>query len=143
MGTGLALLTAGFTWVAVRGSLATSWVGLTLALLVSGIGISMALPTVPTAVLSSVAPSEMGKASGINNMMQRFGGVFAVAIGSAVFTSYAHVGSAANVAVSNGFRPAIAVSALLALLGALSALALTKRGENSTAIEPAAELIAA
>src|SRR5204862_4824954 len=37
MVTGLALLTAGFTWVAVRGSLATSWVELTLALLVSGI----------------------------------------------------------------------------------------------------------
>ena len=42
----------------------------------------MALPTVPTAVLSAVAPHEMGKASGINYMAQRFGAVFAVAIGN-------------------------------------------------------------
>ena len=50
-----------------------------LALLVSGIGISMALPTAPTAVLSAVAPDEMGKAAGINYMAQRLGGVFAIA----------------------------------------------------------------
>jgi EmrB/QacA subfamily drug resistance transporter len=71
MVTGLALLSAGFVWVALKGSLTTSWVELTLALLVSGIGISMALPTVPTAVLNAVAPHEMGKASGINYMAQR------------------------------------------------------------------------
>jgi nitrate/nitrite transporter NarK len=140
---GLALQATGFAWVALIGSPHASLLELLLALFVAGAGTSMALPTVPTAVLSSVSPSEMGKASGINNMMQRFGGVFAVAIGSAVFTSYAHVGSASNVAVSDGFRPAIAVSAVLALLGALSATALTKRGQNSAAIEPAAELIAA
>ena len=44
-----------------------------------GSGISMALPTVPTAVLSAVAPQEMGKASGVNYMAQRFGAVFAIA----------------------------------------------------------------
>jgi len=66
MVTGLALLSAGFIWVALKGSLTTSWVELTLALLVAGIGISMALPTVPTAVLNAVAPREMGKAAGIN-----------------------------------------------------------------------------
>ena len=38
------------------GPLAASWLELTIALLVSGVGISMALPTVPTAVLSAVAP---------------------------------------------------------------------------------------
>jgi len=140
---GLTLQAAGFAWVALIGSPHASLLELLLALFVAGAGTSMALPTVPTAVLSSVAPSEMGKASGINNMMQRFGGVFAVAIGSAVFTSYAHVGSAANVSVSDGFRPAIAVSAVLALLGALSAIALTNPGEPSAAIEPAAEPIAA
>ncbi len=53
---GLSMLTAGFAWVAWRGSLATSWVEIVIALLVAGVGISMALPTVPTAVLSAVAP---------------------------------------------------------------------------------------
>src|SRR5262249_2797668 len=60
MVAGLSMLTAGFAWVAWRGSLDTSWVELVIALLVAGVGISMALPTVPTAVLSAVAPQELG-----------------------------------------------------------------------------------
>ena len=96
---------------------------LVLALLVAGIGISMALPTVPTAVLSSVAPPEMGKASGIINMMQRFGAVFAIAIASSVFAAFGHLGSTAG--VTAGFRPALAVAAVLSLLGAIAAAAVT------------------
>ena len=106
-----------------------------LALLVAGIGISMALPTVPTAVLSSVAPSEMGKASGISNMMQRFGAVFAIAIASSVFAAYGHLGSPAG--VTAGFRPALAVAAVLSLLGAVAALAVTApAGQSGAGWEP-------
>jgi EmrB/QacA subfamily drug resistance transporter len=123
MATGLFLQTAGFAWVAVRGSLSTSWVELDVALLVAGVGVSMALPTVPTAVLNAVAPEELGKASGINYMMQRFGAVFAIAVASAVFTAYGHFGTPAG--VTGGFRPAIAACACFALLAALSALAIT------------------
>ena len=93
MVTGLSLQALGFIWVAAHGSMATSWIELDAALLVAGIGISMALPTVPTAVLSAVAPQEMGKASGINYMAQRFGAVFAIAIASAVFSANGHLGS--------------------------------------------------
>ena len=89
---GLSMLTAGFAWVAWQGSLRTSSIELVVALLIAGIGISMALPTVPTAVLSAVAPHEMGKASGINYMAQRFGAVFAVAIGSTLFATYGGLG---------------------------------------------------
>ena len=104
MVTGLTLQTLGFTWVAARGSLATSWIELMLALLIAGIGISMALPTVPTAVLNAVAQTEMGTASGINYMAQRLGTVFAIAFGSAVFSAHGHLGSPA--AVTAGFaRP--------------------------------------
>ncbi len=119
MVTGLALQAIGFIWVAARGSLATSWIELTVALLVAGIGISMALPTVPTAVLSAVSPEEMGKASGINYMAQRFGAVFAIAIASAVFSAYGRLGTPAS--VTAGFRPALSVCAGLALLAALTA----------------------
>ncbi len=134
MVTGLALLAGGFAWVAVRGSLATSWVELTLALLVAGIGISMALPTVPTAVLSAVAQHEMGKASGINNMAQRLGGVFAIAISTAVFTGNGHLGTPAS--VTSGFRPALAACAGLALLGTLSALAIPSRAPRRPVPDP-------
>ena len=123
MATGLFLQAAGFVWVAVRGSLSTSWVELDIALLIAGIGISMALPTVPTAVLNAVAPSELGKASGINYMMQRFGAVFAIAIASAVFAAHGHLSTPAG--VTDGFRPALAACAGFALLAALSALAIT------------------
>ena len=83
----------------------------------------MALPTVPTAVLNAVAPRELGKASGINYMMQRFGAVFAIAVASAVFAAYGHLGTPAS--VTDGFRPALAACAGFALLAALSALAIT------------------
>ena len=107
---GLTLLTAGFAWVAWRASIQTSWVEIVIALLVAGIGISMALPTVPTAVLSAVSPHEMGKASGVNYMAQRFGAVFAVAIGSSIFATSGGLGSPA--AVTAGFKPALWACAL-------------------------------
>ena len=120
---GLSLEALGFVWVAVRGSLGNSWIELAAALLLAGIGISMALPTVPAAVLDAVAPDEMGKASGINNMVQRFGTVFALAIASAVFAAHGHLGSPA--AVTAGFRPALWVCVCFAVIAALSGLAIT------------------
>jgi len=125
MVVGLALQTLGFGWVAVHGSLSTSWVELVVALLVAGIGISMALPTVPTAVLSSVAAVEMGKASGISAMSQRFGAVFAIAIASAVFSAHGNLSNPA--AVTAGFRPALWSCVIFAALAALTSVAITTR----------------
>jgi EmrB/QacA subfamily drug resistance transporter len=132
MVAGLSMLTAGFVWVAWRGSLATSWIELVIALLIAGVGISMALPTVPTAVLNAVAPEEMGKASGINYMAQRFGAVFAIAIGSAVFSANGHLGSPAS--VTAGFRPALWACACFAVLAALTAFCISPR--RTAAIVP-------
>ena len=123
--TGLLLQAAGFSWVAATASVTGGPLGLVLALLVAGVGVAMALPAVPTAVLSSVPPAELGKASGILAMMQRFGAVFAIAIATSVFGAFGGLGSAAD--VTGGFRPALAVSAGLSLLGALTALAITAR----------------
>ena len=128
MVTGLFLQAAGFAWVAIAGSLSTSWVELDIALLIAGVGVSMALPTVPTAVLNAVAPRELGKASGISYMMQRFGAVFAVAVASAVFAAYGNLGTPAG--VTDGFRPALAACAGFALLAALSALAIVPAKER-------------
>jgi len=141
MVAGLSLQAIGLIWVAVRGSLATSWVELALALLVAGIGISMALPTVPTAVLSAVSPEEVGKASGINYMAQRFGAVFSIAIGSAVFSAYGHLGTPAT--ITAGFRPALWAAAALALLAAGGAAAITSRTQTVANVERADLPIAA
>jgi EmrB/QacA subfamily drug resistance transporter len=123
MATGLFLQAAGLAWAADKGSLSTNWVELDIALLVAGVGVSMALPTVPTAVLNAVAPNELGKAAGINYMMQRLGPAFAIAIASAVFAAYGHLGTPAS--VTDGFKPALAACAGFALLAALTALAIT------------------
>jgi EmrB/QacA subfamily drug resistance transporter len=129
---GLLIQAVGLGWVALRASVDPSYVEIVLALLVAGIGISMALPTVPTAVLGAVDAQEMGKASGINTMMQRFGAVFGVAIGSAIFSAYGRLGSPA--AVTDGFKPALAACAALSLLGAAVALAV---GGRARAAAPA------
>ena len=139
---GLTLQATGFIWVAARGTLSTSWVELTVALLVAGIGISMALPTVPTAVLSAVSPEDMGKAAGINYMAQRFGAVFAIAIASAIFSTYGHLGTPAS--VTAGFRPALWACAAFAVLAAVSAAAVRPRKPATAAqLDPSELPIAA
>jgi EmrB/QacA subfamily drug resistance transporter len=139
---GLALQAIGFVWVAARGSLGTSWIELVAALLVAGVGLSMALPTVPAAVLDAVAPEEMGKASGINYMAQRFGTVFALAIATAVFSAHGHLGSPA--AVTAGFRPALWACVGFAVLAAFSGIAITSsRSKTLIQAEPTEQPVAA
>jgi MFS family permease len=141
MVTGLTLQALGFAWVAARGSLHTSWVELVIALLVAGIGVSMALPTVPTAVLNSVAQAEMGKASGVNYMAQRFGAVFAIAIASAVFSSHGNLSNPS--AVTAGFQAALWSCVAFAALAALSSAAITSRALRASADTEAADTLVA
>ncbi|MDR2985604.1 MAG: MFS transporter, partial [Nocardiopsaceae bacterium] len=125
---GLVLQGAGFSWVAVEASATAANAWIVVALFVAGIGIAAALPTVPAAVLSSVRPAEMGKASGVSNTMQRFGAVFAVAIGGSVFAAFGHLGAPAD--VTSGFKPAMAVAAALSLIGAMTALGIRGAGKE-------------
>jgi EmrB/QacA subfamily drug resistance transporter len=140
MAVGLLLQTIGFAWVALTVSHAST-AAIVVALLIAGVGISMALPTVPTAVLNSVAPAEIGKASGINYMMQRFGAVFGIAIAGAIFSAHGHLGSPA--AFTDGFKPALAACAILSLLATLAATCVVPaRRPEARELEPA-ELTAA
>jgi hypothetical protein len=83
----------------------------------------------------------MGKAAGVNNMAQRFGTVFALAIASAVFSAHGHLGSPA--AVTAGFRPALWTCACFAVLAALSAIAMTSSRQATSPRAAAADLPAA
>lgn len=136
---GLSMQAAGFAWVAGRGTLTTGWIEITLALLVAGVGISMALPTVPTAVLNSVAPSDMGTASGVNYMAQRLGSVFAIAIASAVFSAHGTLATPAS--VTAGFRPALWSCAILAILAAAASIAIPAQGQTTAARHEPAPLM--
>jgi len=123
--TGLLLQAAGLFWVADIAAVGASYTQFVIPLIIAGVGISMTLPTVAATALGAVPPADIGKASGVNNTLQRFGGAFAVAAVTAVFSSYGHLGSPASVV--SGYRPALAVSACLSLIGALAALAVGRR----------------
>ena len=135
--TGLFLQAAGLAYIAVVASTTTSYVQIVVPLVVAGIGISMSIPATPTAALGAIRPQDAGKASGVLNTLQRFGAVFGVAIVSAVFAGSGQL--TAPAAVTSGFRPALAVSAAISLLGAASALAIGKavRARSGAAGEPA------
>jgi len=125
--TGLLMQGAGLAWVA---SLAATTAGggygrFVIPLIVAGIGVSMALPTAPTATLGAVPAGDVGRASGVSNTMQRFGGAFGIAIVSAVFAAHGHFGSAAS--FTSGYRPAMVVSAVISLAGAVAAVAVGRR----------------
>lgn len=122
MAAGMLLQGLGLACFALLATTSVGYGQLVMPLLIAGVGVSMALAAIPTAVLSAVAPSDMGKASGANSTFQRFGSVFGVALVTGVFAANGHLGAPA--AFVAGFRPAVAVAAGLSLLGTLTALAI-------------------
>ena len=141
MAAGMALQAAGLGWTALDVASGARYTQLVLPLVIAGVGISMTIPTTPTAALGAVPPADMGTASGVQSTLQRFGAVFGVAIVSAVFSASGHLGSAAG--VLSGVRPALAASAGLSLLGALTALAVGRRRERAAVVAPAELAVAA
>jgi EmrB/QacA subfamily drug resistance transporter len=133
MVAGLALQGSGLVWVALGATSTAGYGRFVLPLIIAGVGVSMAVPTVPTTALDAVPPADIGKASGVQSTLQRFGSVFGVAIVAAVFSANGHLGSPASVA--SGFRPALTAAACLSVVGALAALAAGRR-RPSAAVEP-------
>jgi EmrB/QacA subfamily drug resistance transporter len=132
---GLLLQAAGMACIAVIASPGTAYADLVPALVVAGCGVSMAIPASQNVVMGAVAPTEVGKASGTYNTMRQLGGVFGIALLVAVF---AGAGSYASPqAFSDGFAPAIGVTAGLALVGAFTGLALPGRRGRAIAPTPA------
>jgi hypothetical protein len=80
----------------------------------------------------------------VTNTMQRFGGAFGIAVVSAVFAAHGHLGTAAS--FTAGYRPAMLGAAGLSLLGAVAAVAISRRrvgAADVAAAEDAAEVPAA
>jgi EmrB/QacA subfamily drug resistance transporter len=125
VGSGLLLLAAGFTWIAVIAAPGLAYPALLAPMVISSAGLGLAVPAVTRAVVGSVPRADIGKASGSFSMMRQLGGAFGVAILAAVFATAGGYTSAA--AFSDGFAPAIAAATGLALAGALAGLALPGR----------------
>ena len=134
MAVGMLLQAIGLGWFALAATTTTHYAQLVVPLIIGGIGVSMVLPTAATAVVSSVAMADIGKASGVNSTMQRFGSVFGIAVVGAEFAAYGHIGTPATYLA--GFRPALGVAAGLSFLGAVTALAVSSR-QRESADQPA------
>ncbi len=123
--TGLTMQAIGLGWMAMLAAPGIAYSALVAPLVLAGIGVSMAMPAAQNAILGSVAPTEIGKASGVFNMARFLGGMFGIATMVAVFSAQGGVGSATS--FSAGFAPAVMVAAALSLLGAFAGLALPAR----------------
>jgi MFS family permease len=130
---GMVLQGASFALFASQSGQGGAYWPLAIAMTLAGIGVSMALPVAPTAALSAVAPEDVGKASGVNSTLQRFGTAFGVAAATSVFAAY---GSLLNPeAFVTGFRPALTV---LAGLSFVALVALAVQDHRLAAVEPGA-----
>ncbi len=122
---GLLMQAAGLGWIALIAAPDVDYWRLVAPLVIAGCGVSMAMPALQNAVVSSVAPASIGKASGTFNTLRQLGGVFGIAVLVAVFTGAGGYGSPRL--FSDGFTAAIAVGAGLSLLGAAAGFGLPGR----------------
>jgi EmrB/QacA subfamily drug resistance transporter len=122
---GLVLQAAGMAWIGWIAAPGLPFVYLAAPLVIAGAGVSAAMPAVQNAILGAVARTEVGKASGIFNMVRFLGGVFGIAVAVAVFSATGGIGSPE--AFTAGFVPALAISAALSLLATIVGMALPGR----------------
>jgi EmrB/QacA subfamily drug resistance transporter len=133
--SGLLLQAAGLAWMAAVAVPGLAYSVMLAPMVISGAGFAMALPAVTKAVIGSVQPADIGKASGAFSTMRQLGGAFGVAILAAAFAGSGSYASAA--AFSDGFTAAITAAAGLAVAGALAALALPGRTARAQAAQVA------
>jgi EmrB/QacA subfamily drug resistance transporter len=131
---GLVLQGAGMAWIALIAGPGLVYGDMIAPLVVAGVGASMAIPPAASSVVGAVARDEVGKAAGANSMLRELGGVFGIAILASVFAGAG--GYASAQAFSDGFAPAIAVSAALSFVGAIAGLGLPGRPRTSRAAQP-------
>jgi EmrB/QacA subfamily drug resistance transporter len=128
---GLLMQAVGLGWIAEIASPDTAYAAMVAPAVLAGVGVSMAMPAAQNAVLSSVAVTEMGKASGVFNMVRFLGGMFGIAALVATFSTRGAVDSPLH--FSTGFAAAMWLAAALSLLGALAGFCLPARVRASDA----------
>jgi hypothetical protein len=108
----------GMVWIGRSVAPDVAFISLVVPFVIAGAGVSLAMPAAQNVVMSSVAPSHIGKAAGTYNMLRFLGGALGIAISASVFAAFGGFGSAQS--VSAGFAAAIGVSAAFSLAGALA-----------------------
>jgi MFS family permease len=131
---GLLLQGLGMAWIALIADPGMAYTEMIAPLVIAGCGVSMTFPAAQNSVVGAVPPEAVGKAAGTNSTMRELGGVFGIALLVAVFSGAG--GYASPQDFTDGFAPALGVTAGLSLLGALVGLGLPSRG---VALTPAPE----
>jgi EmrB/QacA subfamily drug resistance transporter len=134
--TGLFLQAAGLAWIALVARPALPYPELIAPMIIAGTGVSLAMPGAQKAVVTAVAPAEIGTASGTFQTARQLGGAVGVAVCVAAFAAAGGYGSAR--AFSAGFAAALAVSAGLSAAGVIAGLALPRRSRPAATGRPAA-----
>ncbi len=124
--TGLGLHALALVWLALVADPAVGYLMIIGPMLLSGTGIAMCLPAAQSAVLTSVAPQFLGKASGAFSSMRQLGGAFGVAVLVVGFTAAGSYASDAE--FSRGFSAAVLTGAGLAVVGALAGTVIPRKG---------------
>jgi EmrB/QacA subfamily drug resistance transporter len=110
---GMVLDGAGLLWLALAARPHVAYIVVVWPMILAGIGFSLAIPAVTRAVVASVAPQDIGIASGTFTTLRQLGGAFGIAIAGVAF------GTPASFA--DGYVPAILATAAMAFAAALAA----------------------
>jgi EmrB/QacA subfamily drug resistance transporter len=123
--SGLALLAGGLFWVGTLLSPSVAYGSLVPGFVLAGVGMALFFAPVANIVLSSVERDQEGIASGATNAIRELGGVFGIAVLSAVFS--ANGGYLSPAEFVSGVRPSVIVGALVVAAGAAAMFFVPRR----------------
>jgi EmrB/QacA subfamily drug resistance transporter len=135
MAAGIGLQAIALAILAAISSPTVAYIDLVPPFIIAGVGMGLFFAPVANVVLGSVRPEEEGQASGANNAIRELGGVLGVSVLTTVFTHYGSYASPQ--AYVNGLTPAVYAGALIAGVGAVAALFITRRPSRAAAVTPA------
>lgn len=121
---GLILQGTGYLFIMLFVNQQSSYAIMVIPLIIAGAGLSMAGPALQKAVLGSVDPTSLGKASGIYNVFRLLGGAVGTTITVIVFYKFGSTVSAQQ--FTSGFRSAMLCATIFSFLGILFSMQFKK-----------------
>ena len=131
--TGMALISIMLVYYSQLGAGASFWT-LLPGLVFGGVGMGMTMTPTTAAAMSAVPVAKAGVGSAVLGSMRQVGGSVGVAVMGAILaagqSSSLRAGDSPRIAYLNGFHDSVTVAALLALAGAIVALALIRMTDS-------------
>jgi EmrB/QacA subfamily drug resistance transporter len=133
---GMLMQTVGLGCLAIIATRHAAFLEMAPLLTIAGAGTAMVFPTVANEVMGSVAPAQIGIASGTNNALRELGGVFGVAVLASVFNRHGVYSSPDTFVV--GFKSALWIAVAFSAMGIPLALSLKRARQRQPAPTPTA-----